>query len=95
MGQLRGDESTGCLWLEPSALVGETPAPVSLIWPANYAVRTEPLRLVDGSGTVVANVGDMLTIAGASADDDQALDPPCRIGEDTFVVDSIAEVNES
>ncbi len=67
IGELRQDIETGCVWLVPSEGVGAV-----IKWPDGVHPRTDPARLEDEDGTVLANEGDTVKlIGGAGAGDEE------------------------
>lgn len=56
-------EGRHCLWLERSD--GQT---TSVLWPYGFSGRTDPYRLVNADGHVVARAGDEMSLGGSGGD---------------------------
>ncbi len=87
---LRGDEATGCVWLELDG--GGRMWPV---WPAGFTARWDPaLTLLRPGGGVVASDGDRLDVGGGGVPAEGVAYPEACIGEDPdpliWVVTSVA-----
>jgi hypothetical protein len=67
-GSLRveiGDSGAACMWLEtrdPS----NTNLARSLRWPDGYALHSDPWRILDERGRIVARTGDIVHLGGAT-----------------------------
>jgi hypothetical protein len=82
-GVLEADAENKCVWLrvpEPYDDTGDTK--LSIVWPAGYTARTDPIRIYGADGELVATEGDEILMGGGigSAGD------RCRVGSSTWVV---------
>jgi hypothetical protein len=74
-GELRGDPERGCVWLhDPEA--SEARQRVSVVWPAGFSGRIDPIRIYEGD-VLVATEGDMVEVVGSGITDD----PDVEVGE--------------
>lgn len=92
VGRLVVDPTTGCVGIaaEPA---GASPA-MLVQWPPDIEPRTDPVRLLDDKGTVIAREGDLLHLAGGSPASDA---PPHPCGAEgrapDFIVNKIESVS--
>ena len=91
VGTLAGDEEAGCVWLLPEQQ-GEKdydPVRVAVVWPAGFSARTNPLRLYDAKGRLVAREGKLRLGGGyGSAAGFEELGR-CRLGESVWITSSV------
>lgn len=81
--QLGGDPVTGCVWLE-AAFEGER---MATLWPRDYRVRFDPIRIYDARGRVVMREGVMHDFSGQrSTVAIHKVPRGCRTGERAFHV---------
>ena len=66
VGTFEGDAESGCVWLLPEQQDRKSydPVRVAVVWPAGFSARTNPLRLYDAEGQLVATEGDPLRLGG-------------------------------
>ncbi|PDP85119.1 hypothetical protein CQJ94_24275 [Glycomyces fuscus] len=64
-GVLGGETADGtvCFTVEPP----DGPGRLLVVWPEGYTALDDPLRVVDGTGEVVATAGDEVELVGGTA----------------------------
>ena len=86
-GKVVGDPATGCVWLELA--VDRTR--VAALWPPDYRVRFDPVRIYDARGRVVMREGTMHSFGGGhSGEVAHKVPRGCRAGVGAFHVNPLA-----
>jgi hypothetical protein len=82
-GDLMGEVADGkaCFWV-----VSESGETVSLVWPVGAVAKTDPLRVEDAGGWVIATVGDAVNPLWGGVFEQQS---GCRDGGGRFVLESL------
>ncbi|MFN2555654.1 MAG: hypothetical protein ABR592_02070 [Nitriliruptorales bacterium] len=91
-GRLDGDPELegGCDWLDAlGPLLDEEASRFEPLWPQGYSVAFNPVRLHGPDGQVVAQEGDVVTVAGRTRPDVVTI---CQVGP-VFEVQRILAVN--
>lgn len=88
-GFVRGDQATGCVWIE--LLDGSE---VSVLWPRGYFVTFDPLVIYDPARQPIAREGDALEFGGGSFPlrpgwSPTNLRPECRHGADVWITGQV------
>jgi hypothetical protein len=81
--RLAGDGA--CVWLEVEG------AKRSVVWPAGFSARFDPLELVGPAGESLARSGDLLVLDAADVPN-FAMDR-CRVSQDVVIVGEVYSVN--
>ncbi len=87
-GVLEADAENNCVWLrvpEPYDDTGDTK--LSIVWPAGYTARTDPIRIYEANGELVATEGDEIRMGGGIGGPGDR----CRVGSSTWVVNGTPE----
>ena len=98
VGTFVGDEETGCVWLLPEQQDAKDydPVRVAVVWPAGFSARTNPLRLYDAKGRLVAREGEPLRLGGGlvPAAGFEGLGR-CGLGESVWVTSDVERVGKN
>lgn len=85
-GSARGVDDV-CVWLE-----SDDGRVVSALWPYGHYLATDPIRVIDRDGNVVASVGDTLDLGGGLTADRPER---CHVGKETFEIGTIEVVRRA
>ena len=87
---LAGDAAVdgGCVWLRQGV------TDLSVLWPPGFTAEFDPVRLIDATGTVVAQEGDQIEVTGSFAADATAYQPHrCEIGTELWLAGMVRTSN--
>jgi hypothetical protein len=74
----------GCVWLRQGT------TDLSVLWPPGFTAEFDPARIIDPTGTVVAQEGDRVELTGSFAADPTAYQPHrCVIGTELWLAGTV------
>jgi len=90
IGYLVGDAEKSCVGIsdQPNKAYSSDGA---IKWPAGIEARTDPVRLLDENGRVIARAGDIVHLRGGSGPADLSPQAPCT-ERPRFIVNEIIKV---